>query len=72
MVTRTRHFVKAISWRIVGTLDTMLIGWFVTGSVEMGALIGGIEVATKTFLYYGHERVWYKYVRFGVKDGQVG
>ena len=72
MVTRTRHFVKAISWRIVGTLDTMLIGWFVTGSVEMGALIGGIEVVTKTFLYYGHERVWYNYVRFGVKDGQVG
>lgn len=67
-ISHVRHIAKAISWRILGTLDTMLIGWFITGSIEMGALIGGIEVVTKTFLYYGHERVWYKYIRIGISD----
>lgn len=46
----------------------MLIGWFVTGSAQLGIAIGGIEVVTKTFLYYAHERVWYKRIRFGIKD----
>lgn len=63
-----RHLAKAITWRVTGTLDTMLIGWLITGSIEVGALIGGIEVLTKTVLYYVHERVWYKHIRFGVND----
>lgn len=66
-ISHIRHIAKAISWRVIGTLDTMLIGWLVTGSVELGALIGGIEVATKTFLYYTHERVWYNYIKLGVQ-----
>ena len=67
-VTRKRHIAKTITWRITGTIDTMLIGWFVTGSLEVGAMIGGIEVITKMILYYAHERVWYNHVKFGVKD----
>jgi uncharacterized membrane protein len=66
-ISHVRHISKAISWRIIGTLDTMLIGWLVTGSIEMGAMIGGIEVITKTFLYYAHERVWYSYIPLGVR-----
>lgn len=66
-VTRARHLAKAISWRIVGTLDTILISWFFTGSLAVGAAIGGFEVITKTILYYAHERVWYKHIKFGVK-----
>lgn len=65
-VSHRRHIAKAISWRIVGTIDTMLIGWFISGSFAIGAAIGGAEVITKTFLYYLHERAWYKYIRFGV------
>jgi len=68
MVHPKRHLAKAITWRITGTLDTMLIGWLITGSIEVGALIGGVEVLTKTVLYYVHERVWYKHIKFGVKD----
>jgi len=67
-ISHGRHLAKAISWRVIGTVDTMLIGWFVTGSVELGVAIGGIEVITKTALYYGHERLWYKHIRFGIKD----
>lgn len=68
MVSHKRHIAKAISWRVLGTLDTMLIGWFVSGSLTVGAAIGGLEVITKTFLYYGHERVWYNYISFGVSN----
>jgi uncharacterized membrane protein len=53
-----RSVVKAISWRVVGTVDTMIISWFVTGELSMALTIGSIEVITKMVLYYGHERIW--------------
>jgi uncharacterized membrane protein len=53
-----RSIVKAISWRIVGTIDTMIISYFVTGELVMALSIGSIEVLTKMVLYYGHERIW--------------
>ncbi len=53
-----RSFTKALSWRILGTADTMLISWFVTGKLTVAISIGSIEVITKMVLYYGHERLW--------------
>jgi uncharacterized membrane protein len=53
-----RSVVKAISWRIIGTIDTMVISWFITGELTMAISIGSIEVITKMILYFGHERVW--------------
>jgi len=58
-----RHILKTISWRIVGTIDTMMLGWLVTGSFELGLAIGGFEVITKMILYFLHERIWYKFIR---------
>lgn len=66
MVSRKRHAAKAVSWRIVGTLDTVLIGWLVTGDPLIGVSIGAIEVATKLGLYYLHERAWYTWSTFGL------
>ena len=57
--TIKRHLLKTISWRIVGTLDTVLLGWFVTGHISLGAKIGLLELLTKMFLYYLHERAWH-------------
>ena len=56
---------KTITWRIVGTIDTMILGWLITGSLKMGLAIGGTEVVTKMFLYFFHERAWYKWGRLG-------
>ena len=67
MVAYKRHLAKTISWRAIGTLDTMIISGLVTGSWEWGLAIGGIEVFTKMILYYLHERAWYKYSKFGIK-----
>ncbi len=55
-----RHVAKTITWRIVGTIDTMIIGGLITGDAMTGLKIGGIEVVTKMILYYFHERMWFK------------
>lgn len=55
-----RSIVKTISWRAVGTLDTIIISFLITGSLAMAASIGSIELFTKMVLYYLHERAWNK------------
>ncbi len=60
-----RSFVKAISWRLMGSVDTFIISYIVTGQVKWGAAIAGIEAITKIALYYVHERVW-GHVRWGL------
>ena len=55
---KSRSLFKTVSWRILGTLDTVLISWIVTGSSTFALSIGLIELITKMLLYYCHERVW--------------
>ena len=65
--TKTRSILKAISWRIVGTLDTMCLGWIITGSPLVGLKIGALELITKFVLFYLHERVWLRN-KYGIKN----
>ena len=65
-VTKLRSLLKTISWRIVGTLDTMALGWLITGSPLVGLKIGALELITKFVLYYLHERVWLR-SKYGIK-----
>jgi uncharacterized membrane protein len=58
--SRKRHIAKAITWRLVGTIDTILLSWLITGNPLTGLKIGFSEVLTKMILYYLHERVWFK------------
>lgn len=53
-----RSFIKAVSWRTVGTIDTFVISFFVTGKVSIAGSIASIEVVTKILIYYLHERAW--------------
>ena len=62
-----RHILKTITWRIVGTIDTIILSWLITGNLTIGLAIGGVEILTKMVLYFLHERVWYKYIKFGLK-----
>jgi uncharacterized membrane protein len=68
MVSYKRHIAKTLSWRLIGTIDTIVLSGVITGSWELGLTIGGVEVFTKMILYFLHERVWYKFSDFGVKD----
>ena len=64
--TYKRHIAKAITWRVVGTIDTILLAWLISGNPYTGVKVGVAEVITKMVLYYLHERVWFK-VKMGVK-----
>ena len=66
MVSYKRHILKTISWRVLGTLDTILLSWVITGSWKLGLSIGGVEVITKMVLYFLHERAWYKFSKYGI------
>ncbi|MEW6302255.1 MAG: DUF2061 domain-containing protein [Verrucomicrobiota bacterium] len=67
----SRSFLKAISWRITGTVDTIIVSYLVTGKVGMALSIGFVELFTKIGLYYVHERVWNR-ISFGrAKDYEI-
>lgn len=57
---KRRSVVKTISWRTIGTIDTILISWIVVGNVNFAVTIGGVELFTKMALYFFHERAWNK------------
>ena len=65
MVSYKRHVLKTVTWRIVGTLDTIMFGWLITGNPMMGLKIGGVETASKMLLYFGHEKLWYR-INYGL------
>lgn len=54
----SRSIAKTISWRLLGTLDTVLISWLITGKITMALSIGSIELVSKMLLYFFHERIW--------------
>ncbi len=60
-----RSLAKAISWRLTGSMDTVLIAWLFTSNVNTAMANGLTEVVTKTFLYYFHERAWNR-IRIGI------
>lgn len=53
-----RSLMKTVSWRVVGTIDTMIISYLITGNTAMAMSIGSVEVVSKMVLYYLHERAW--------------
>lgn len=69
-VTLKRHIAKTVTWRLLGTIDTILIGWVVSGNPVTGLKIGGVEVFSKMVLYFIHERLWYKSA-FGILNKKV-
>jgi uncharacterized membrane protein len=53
-----RSIVKAISWRFIGTIDTMVVSYFVVADVKTASMIAGVDFVTKMILYFFHERLW--------------
>ena len=56
---KKRHLYKTFSWRFIGTLDTMMLAWIITGNPVTGLKISLFELVTKMILYYFHERIWF-------------
>ena len=60
-----RTTTKTATWRVLASLDTMVLAWFFTGNIATAISIGGMEVFTKLILYFFHERIWEK-LPFGI------
>jgi len=56
--SHARSVVKGITWRVLGSIDTFLISWLITGTPVMAASITAVELITKITLYWAHERAW--------------
>jgi len=54
-----RHIAKSLTWRFIGTLDTFIFVWLITGELSQGINISGITTLTKLVWYYIHERLWF-------------
>ena len=59
-----RSIVKALSWRVTGTIDTVIVSLIITGKLTLALTIGVVELFTKLIIYYFHERIWNK-IKFG-------
>jgi uncharacterized membrane protein len=64
METHIRSIAKAISWRIVATLTTMLLVFLFTGNLAVSGGVGLTELLSKMIIYYLHERAW-NVINFG-------
>lgn len=72
MISKKRHLMKAVTWRIIASTTTALIAWtFGMPAKAIGAVFIA-DMVIKFVLYYYHERLWYNAIRFGVKkDGVI-
>lgn len=68
MVHVKRHIAKAITYRMLGTLQTLVISYIFTGSFIISSSIGITELCIKPLNYFIHERIWYKWIKFGVDN----
>lgn len=67
IVEKRRHIAKTISYRVISTLIGFIIMWWISGSVKVGAAFGVAELVYKPIQYYIHERIWYRWIRYGLK-----
>jgi uncharacterized membrane protein len=67
IVQKKRHVAKTISYRVISTLIGFVIMWSISGSVKVGAAFSLAELVYKPIQYYIHERVWYKWIKYGLK-----
>lgn len=56
--SRLRSFLKAITYRVTGTITTSIIVFAVTGELTIAFAVGFIEPIAKIIIYYLHERAW--------------
>lgn len=68
LVEKKRHLAKTISYRLLSSAIGFLIMYFATNSVKIGAVFSFTELIYKPLQYYIHERVWYRYIKYGLKD----
>jgi uncharacterized membrane protein len=69
-VERKRHIAKSISYRLFSSGIGFCIVFLASGSIKWGATFTVLELIYKPLQYYIHERVWYKYIKFGLRKNK--
>lgn len=69
-VERRRHIAKTISYRLISTIIGFGLMWWISGSVKVGTTFGVAELVYKPIQYYLHERIWYKWIKFGLRNDE--
>lgn len=72
MIQQKRHIAKTITYRLWSSTLGLLAIKIITGSWQMGAIFSIIELILKPLSYYLHERIWYKWIKYGVKKDECG
>lgn len=67
MVHVKRHIAKTISYRLLGSIFTVTLSYYLTGDLIISSSLGVGEILVKPLLYFFHERIWYKWINFGIK-----
>jgi len=67
-VSYKRHILKTISYRVISTTIGIGVVWGVSGSLKVGTAFGIAELVYKPIQYYIHERVWYKFIKYGLTN----
>lgn len=65
--THARSVMKALSWRVTGTVATTALVFVFTRRLALSVAVGGLEFVTKIGIYWLHERMWDR-LRFGKKQ----
>jgi len=68
IVDKKRHLAKTISYRLISTFIGFTVMLIITGSIKVGAAFSFAELLWKPFQYYIHERIWYKWIKYGLKN----
>jgi len=67
-VSKKRHIAKTISYRVISTAIGVVVVWCVSDSLTVGTAFGIAELVYKPIQYYIHERVWYKWIKYGLTN----
>ena len=68
MVNTKRHIAKTISYRVISTTLGFITMWIITKSITVSTAFSLVEIIWKPVQYYIHERVWYKWIKYGVEN----
>ena len=67
-VSYKRHLAKTISYRVLSSTIGFLLMWLITGEIKIGLAFSFVEIIWKPLQYFIHERIRYKYIRFGIEE----
>lgn len=68
MVRIERHISKTISYRVISSSLGFLTMWYLTGDIRIGTAFSVAEIVIKPLIYFAHERIWYRFIKYGLKN----